>query len=95
MQIHDFVQFFGIEDVKKEFAINVEECQALVAMIIIAKQSYWLGKDNNVALSVVDAFEQFKKQGHVEKLKRLITSETLPSKHGELLKFLYSHAFQM
>ncbi|KAF8621788.1 hypothetical protein AX15_007499, partial [Amanita polypyramis BW_CC] len=85
-----------------------EECQALVgkmlifiyfliliikAMVIIAKQSFWIKKD--IGDSLMDAFDQFKRQGHIGKLKAQITSMTLPSNHEELLKFLYEYAIQI
>jgi len=38
---------------------------------------------------IMEALEQFKREGYVEKLKACITSESLPSNHQDLLGFLY------
>lgn len=57
-------------------------------MIIIVKHAFWFRK--NIAASVADAFNQFNKQGHAEKLRTQITSKSLPSGCENLFEFLYS-----
>ena len=63
----------------------------LKAMIIIAKQSFWMKKA--FTHSMMDAFYQFQKQGHAEKLKTLISPsiQSLPSSPEGLFAFLYGH----
>lgn len=41
--------------------------------------------------SMADAFYQFQKQGHVEKLKTLISPMSVPSSPEDLFAFLYGH----
>ena len=45
--------------------------------------------------SIMDAFEQFKSDGYVEKLKAQITSTSVPSRHQDLLEFLYNQIIHM
>jgi hypothetical protein len=67
-------------------------------MSIIAKLSFWIVKSTKETEKSLTAFEQvimealvkFQRDGHVEKLKTNITSESLPSDHEDLLAFLYN-----
>ena len=56
-------------------------------MNILAKLSFWIIKP--IELSIMDALDQFKRLGYVEKLKTQITSENLPLGNKELINFLY------
>ena len=56
-------------------------------MNILAKISFCMKKP--IAISTLDALEQFKKQGYVEKLKTQIISEVIPTGHKDLVQFLY------
>ena len=58
------------------------------AVIFIVKQTFWM-KGKPIEESLIDALEQFKKQGHVEKLKNCISPASLPSNPDDLLIFLY------
>ena len=68
-------------------------------MNIIAKLSFWIMKPSKKSIidketqpleqSIMDALEQFKREGYVEKLKTSITSESTPSDNQELLDFLF------
>jgi hypothetical protein len=67
-------------------------------MNVIAKLSFWRVKPNSKWLfqklqpfeqSIMDALNQFKREGYVKKLKTCITSASLPSDHQDLHKFLY------
>ena len=40
-------------------------------------------------MSIMEALEQFKKQGYVEKLRTQIISEAIPTGHKDLVQFLY------
>ena len=69
------------------------------AMNIIAKLSFWIMKPSKKSIiaketqpleqSIMDALEQFKREGYVKKLKTSITSGSMPSDHQELLDFLF------
>jgi hypothetical protein len=39
---------------------------------------------------ILQAFDQFRKEGYAEKLKTSITPESLPSNKDDLLEFLYN-----
>ncbi len=73
-------------------------------MNIIAKLSFWMvpkpAKKSIISKllfqemqpfdkSIMDALDQFKREGYVEKLKTCITSLSLPSNHQDLYGFLY------
>jgi hypothetical protein len=68
-------------------------------MNIIAKLSFWIMKPSKKSIidketqpleqSIMDALEQFKREGYVKKLKTSITSGSMPSDHQELLDFLF------
>ena len=66
------------------------------AMNIIAKLSFWMqpAKEKKSKLSFEDlilgALDQFRTEGHVEKLKNSITPESLPSNEADLHVFLYN-----
>jgi hypothetical protein len=67
-------------------------------MNIIVKLSFWIMKaikqtkkeSTSTAFEqgIMDALAKFKRDGYVEKLMTSITSESLPSEHGDLLAFL-------
>jgi hypothetical protein len=57
-------------------------------MNIIARQSFFILKP--FENSVMDAIEQFKSHGYVEKLKAQITSTSLPPEHQDLIQFLHN-----
>jgi hypothetical protein len=74
-------------------------------MNIIAKLSFWILKPSKMQKStfskllfwknhqfeelIMDALDQFKREGYVEKLKTCITSVSFPSDHQDLSGFLY------
>jgi hypothetical protein len=72
-------------------------------MAIIAKLSFWIGKPSKKSIIsrlllqkiqpfeelIVEALDQFKRDGYVEKLKTCITSVSLPSNHQDLHGFIY------
>ncbi len=64
------------------FWINI-----IQAMTIIVKLSFFIRKP--LLMSLQDAFDQFKEQDYVGKLKMHITSESLPSDKKTLPAFLY------
>ncbi len=43
----------------------------------------------------MEALDQFKSQKYAQKLKACITSESMPSNHGELAAFLYKQVANM
>jgi len=45
--------------------------------------------------SIADAFDQFKAEGYAEKLKSFVTSDSLQSGHGDLLKFLHDQTLHI
>ena len=63
------------------------------AINIIARQSFWIMKP--FQNSVMDALEELKSNGYVEKLKDQITSTSVPSKHQDLLDFLYNQVIHI
>jgi len=91
-----------------KFSTTPTSCQILVAINIIVKMSFWIMKPKNKPILaklsfknnkmqsfeqlIRDAFDQFKREGYVEKLKTSITSESLPSSDQDLLAFLYDQA---
>ena len=62
-------------------------------MNILAKLSFWYRK--GICESIVDALDQFKKEGYVEKLKAQITSEAIPTGHNDLVQFLYDQVINI
>jgi len=70
-----------------KFSVTPTACQVLVAINVIATLSFQVMKPFQE--SIMDALEQFKRWNHVEKLKTQITSESIPTDHTELIKFLY------
>ncbi len=56
-------------------------------MIILCKLSFWINKP--FKLSIIEALNQFKRQGYEKKLKTSITSKSMPKDDDELLEFLY------
>jgi hypothetical protein len=72
-------------------------------MSIIAKLSFWVVKPAKKSIiskllfqkippfeqNIINALDQFKRGGYVEKLKACITSVSLPPDHGDLHQFLY------
>jgi hypothetical protein len=56
-------------------------------MNILAKISFSMKKP--IAMSIMDALEQFKKQSYVEKLRTQIISQAIPTGHKDLVQFLY------
>ena len=62
-------------------------------MNILAKLSFWYRK--GIQKSIVDALDQFKKEGYVEKLKAQITSEAIPTGHNDLVQFLYDQVINI
>ena len=44
---------------------------------------------------ISDAFDQFKREDYVDKLKTNITSKSLPSDDQDLLAFLYDQASEL
>ena len=55
---------------------------------IIARLS--LKKMESFEELILDALDQFRAEGYVEKLKTSITSESLPSNKDDLLEFLHN-----
>ena len=53
----------------------------------MGKLSFWTNKP--FEQSIMEALEQLKKEGYVEKLKTCITQESIPSDTGDLIVFLY------
>jgi len=88
-----------------EFSATATECQLVVAIIIIAKLSFWI--KNPTTKSIIDrqpfeqlliqAFDQFNGEGYANKLKVCITPESLPARDegNLLLKFLYDQIEQI
>ncbi|KAF8348713.1 hypothetical protein F5887DRAFT_1280464 [Amanita rubescens] len=70
-----------------KFSVTPTACQVLVAINVISTLSFQVMKPFQE--SIMDALEQFKRQNHVEKLKTQITSESIPTDHKKLIKFLY------
>ena len=62
-------------------------------MNLLAKLSFWTKK--NLCKTIMDALDQFKKEGYVEKLKAHITSEAIPTGHDDLVQFLYDQAINI
>ncbi len=72
-------------------------------MNIIAKLSFWIGKPAKKSIIsklllqkippfeqlIMDALDQFKREGYVEKLKTSFTSISLPPNHQDLHGFIY------
>ena len=56
-------------------------------MVTIGRMSFWI--HSSFEWATKKALEEFKKRGNVEKLKTLITAETMPS-DKDLLEFLYN-----
>ena len=62
-------------------------------MNILAKLSFWYKK--NIREAIVDALDQFKKEGYVERLKTQITSEAISTEHDDLVQFLYDQVINI
>jgi len=82
------------------FSTTLTACQILIAIIVIAKLSFWImepvetfttiaKQEEQFQQSIVDALDEFISEGYVKKLKTGITKELLPSGHQDLLVFLY------
>ncbi len=65
----------------------------LAAMNILAKLSFWIKEP--IETSIMNALDQFKKQGYVDKLKTQITSEAMPTGHQDLVQFLYDQVINI
>jgi len=68
---------------------NPTSCRFLVAIIIIVKKSFWIKEPIHQAIA--DAYKEFKYEGYAEKLVIDITSVSIPSKHEDLLAYLYNY----
>ena len=78
-------------------------------MNIIAKLSFWVVKPARKSIiskllfqkippfeqNIMNALDQFKREGYVEKLKACITSVSLPPDHRDLHEFLYNMIAQI
>jgi len=62
-------------------------------MNILAKLSFWIKEP--IETSIMNALDQFKKQGYVDKLKTQITSEAMPTGHQDLVQFLYDQVINI
>lgn len=60
----------------------------------IVKQTFWM-KNKPIEELLLDALEQFKKQGYVEKLKNCINPALLPSDPDDLIMFLYDQIIHL
>jgi hypothetical protein len=62
-------------------------CLIFQAIIIIAKLSFWINKP--FLPSVIEALDQYKQGGYVQKLKTDITLDIMHSGQQDLLTLLY------
>jgi len=81
------LSLFG--DVPNKFSITPTACQVLISMNIIAKLSFWIGKPFRE--SVMKAFEKFKREGYVQKLKMAITLQAINLSKEDLVVFMCQH----
>jgi len=80
---------FGGANPTTRFSNNATCCRILIAIIIIVKKSFWIKKPIHQA--VADAYKEFKHEGYPKKLVVDITSVFIPSKHEDLLAYLYDY----
>jgi len=75
------------------FSKNPMSYQILVAMNIIARKSFWIMKP--FKYSIMDAIQEFKGHGYVERLKAQITSTSVPLEDQDILEFLYNQSISI
>lgn len=63
------------------------------AMNIIAWKSFWIMKP--FKYSIMDAIQEFKSHGYVERLKAQITSTSVPLEDQDILEFLYNQSISI
>jgi len=84
----ELFSLFGHQSTSTMFSVTPTAYQVLVAIVIIAKLSFWINKP--ILESFMEALDQFKtRQDYMERIQTHITSESMPDNNEALVSFLY------